>query len=364
LPHNKTKVFSECGAKFVGVMVPPVQCVVSENPLEFLRESFLVYETEETARRFLKERYRQIGVKGAERVAFRNVQTFIAWIRQAVGLFQSARGSGAWARPLLLYSGMMSFFKAWILTIDTGYPQTASVLRHGLSTRKKKSGNFSVLDEEIRMQKEGLFPLAARLAGTPIPSGEGYTFRELLSFLPDLCFRFPSLNSHSSWIRTEAEDGGLCITPEELVRLGMTPTSLYERLSRMYAGCPWIPGIAPTADGREMIRLLWRPAAYDASPPPRPFVPGLSVNMKGDHYLWIGNNRPLTPPGEWIAFGMLFFSLSMLCRYDPLLWSEIIFERIRRESVLIEPLLALAERKFPQLVLEALREERLVLFIR
>jgi len=69
--------------------------------------------------------------------------------------------------------------KALILSRTPDYPQNTSVLRHGLSTRKRKKSLFRFRDEEVRVQKEGLFPLLLGLFGIWGLEGEVLFMKEL-----------------------------------------------------------------------------------------------------------------------------------------------------------------------------------------
>ncbi len=46
-------------------------------------------------------------------------------------------------KPLLLYYGYVQLLKAILLTVDPIYPQSSSVLAHGVSTRKRKKQHYS-----------------------------------------------------------------------------------------------------------------------------------------------------------------------------------------------------------------------------
>ncbi|MEH7537842.1 YaaC family protein, partial [Bacillus toyonensis] len=48
-------------------------------------------------------------------------------------------------------------FKACLLTIDPNYPESTTVLAHGVTTRKRKKQGYQFLEDEVKIQKNGLF---------------------------------------------------------------------------------------------------------------------------------------------------------------------------------------------------------------
>ncbi|MBA4494123.1 YaaC family protein [Paenactinomyces guangxiensis] len=347
-----------------------VQC---ESPEQYIWEEYLFYENERWARKFLKQKYDRLGVEHPDRAAFKNVQAFITYLKQAKAIFLSLRQNSLWVQPLLLYYGMMSLLKALVLTLDTNYPHSSSVLRHGLSTRKRKKEQFCFLKDEIRVQKEGLFPLAAKLLQNPVPAGESYTAQDLLGCIPELqsscrrIFHAPTLIPVEFPTGEEEREkpGGMPFSLDESILdlLHLTPASFLERLNRPLPHPLFMLDMPEMWQGR--LRLIWKhPRVPHVWKWEKGFDhPWFYDNNKGGYYLWIDNNRPAEPLSEILLHYMLLFSLSMLCRYEPPLWGELIHSPVSEDAVLVQQLLKLVPRKFPHLVLNQLREEKLIIHV-
>ncbi len=58
---------------------------------------------------------------------------------------------------MLLFYGISQLFKACLLTIDPNYPESTTVLAHGVTTRKRKKQGYQFLEDEVKVQKNGLF---------------------------------------------------------------------------------------------------------------------------------------------------------------------------------------------------------------
>ncbi len=55
---------------------------------------------------------------------------------------------------MLLFYGMSQLFKACLLTIDPNYPESTTVLAHGVTTRKRKKQGYQFLEDEVKVQKK------------------------------------------------------------------------------------------------------------------------------------------------------------------------------------------------------------------
>ncbi|SEM83535.1 YaaC family protein [Lihuaxuella thermophila] len=346
----------------------PVRKVYCESPQQYIWEEYLFFENERSARTFLEEKYARLGMEHPERAAFKNVQAFTAYVKQAKNIFATLGQNSLWVRPFLLYYGMMSLLKALVLTRDIDYPQNTAVLRHGLSTRKRKREHYSFFQDEIRVQKEGLFPLAASLMQKPVPTGESYTPKELFGWIPELQTSYQKLFHAETLFPVECcpdgEDGMLLLLGERILnRLHVSTGSLLDKLNGL-AGEAQFSLAEPAVSGGH-LRLIWRhPYVRHVEDWEKGFDhPWFYENSKGDYYLWVGNNRPMEPLTEILVHYMLLFSLSMICRYDPPLWGEMIQGHASEKMVLVEQLLSLAERKYPQLLLRALTGEKLILYV-
>ncbi|MBA4602852.1 hypothetical protein H2C83_11120 [Thermoactinomyces sp. AMNI-1] len=305
---------------------------------------FVCLKNEELARKFLLRKYKQANFQEPERLSYKNVQSFTAYIRQALSLFHTALLGERWSQPLLLYYGMMNFIKAWILTKKPCYPESTTVLRHGLSTRKRKKGQFRFSEDEIRIQKEGLFPLLAAQMGVPVQAGDTLSVRELLGLLPDLqpvyqlifdqCTLFPV-----RWNLSTPSSPCLIVSEKILDECYLTSSAFVEKLNQQVKQTLFSLATPSIRKGK----------LYLACSLPAPELvrhPWLLVNKKGDYYLYAGNNRP-EPVPEVMCLFMLCFSMSMLCRYDPPLWEEIMLQPVHQEQLMLEQLINLIARGFP-----------------
>ncbi|MFC7440178.1 YaaC family protein [Laceyella putida] len=361
-----------------------IKCICTENPEQWIWTEYMLLQNEETARRYLIDAYSRRPFNQPDRLAYRNVPAFTSYINQATSLIKESQTNHPWVRPILLYYGMMSMLKAWLLTRIPDYPQNTAVLRHGLSTRKRKRERFRFCEDEIKIQREGLFPLVAEEWNLPPMTGESYTAKELFSFIPDLHPTYHRLFQQKSLARvffTRSGAGLLLHVPEQVLdHFHLSAERLVDKLNQARHGL-FSLSTSRGYDGYLTLHCACdeeglSTVVVDNPLPPHPGFPSLSTteslcvsfhhpwfyeNKKGDLYLWLGNDRPVAPLPEILVHLMLLFSLSMLCRYDPPLWGEIMLDNQQAEQIIIHELLELVPRKFAQLMLTAFAEEKLIL---
>ncbi|WP_206425325.1 YaaC family protein [Staphylospora marina] len=318
---------------------------------------------EEPARRFLEAAYERANVPSPKRSAYRNAESLAALIRQAESVFRPPVPHSPWLEPMLAYYGSMSLLKAWILSVHPEYPESTAVLRHGLSTRKKKKEPFHLFEDEVKVRKEGLVPLLAAMTNATDCIGETYKFGELAASLADMVSIHRAITGKSPLVPlkfapfpsgSKAEHRTLILLPEPVLdSLKLTPAALARKVARI-TGWELTVADPPVKDGTvRFVRTLKGDAGtgnMDGS------LSVLRENERGDHYLWIGNDRPVTPVPELLSRFMLLFSLCMLCRYDPPLWGEIALGTVREEGVWVRRFLDLTALRIPRLVLAKLEE--------
>ena len=351
-------------------MVSPVRFITCENSEQYIWERYLSWENETLVYQRLKKKYHAQKVSHPERAAFKNTPSIVYYIKQARAIFLKSHHIDRWFDPLSFYYGMMSLSKALILTVDTDYPKHTAILRHGLSTRKRKKSDYQFLFDAIKIQKDGLLPHMAQLFHHSIPAGTTYAPEELMGMIPELQESFQEVTGkttlfpiqiHSS--PSDSDPLGMLISLDSQVldHLHFPLSRLIERLNQ--AGRESFFQAEPAHKHPERLFLRWRhPQINHVLNWGYGFChPSFYENSKGDYFLWLGNNHLTHPIPEWIVHYLLLFAIGMLCRYEVPLWGEIL--DTAKESVLIERLLRIVKRKFPHLILQFLEREKWIVLI-
>jgi hypothetical protein len=137
-------------------------------------------------RPFLSTCYEKIQHPKADHHAYHNAERFMYGLNMGKDYWTTAEHTPLSVQPLLYYYGLNHYLKSMLLTVDPGYPATAKVLAHGLSTRKRKKQHYRFLEDDVRIQPHGLFPYAAHHLFGFTSAKEKISMDELLSPLESM----------------------------------------------------------------------------------------------------------------------------------------------------------------------------------
>lgn len=348
----------------VNTMFRAVHVIPCENPYNKLWDSFLFFENEPASKSFLQFIYEK-NYPGKEKIfAFQNTAKFIYNIKQARQYYSAALQSEILIRPLLLYYGMVSLMKAFILTQDPHYPSTTRVLQHGLTSRKIKKNEYFVGDDEIKIQKEGLLPFVHSFLSKD-PLQNRYKVHELFSLLPELNGAYQKVYQNKQHLipvnlsnfRDPLQPSTLFYLPESVLdATHRSYNSFIDYLNRHNTGQGrFSPSHLETPAG--IIRLEWNnPSKFHVSENGDGFENHLFLfDYKGNFYFRF-EAAPVLP--EITIHFMIMYILGMLCRYETERWGEIIFSFSSEDMYMIHEFLTLSSRKFPNLIYDVLLGER------
>ena len=109
------------------------------------------------------------------------------YLEQGELYYKQAMMSPFSLKPILLFYGYIHFIKAIVLTEDPEYPETTTVLAHGITSRKRKKQQYRFLQDEVKVQKNGLFSHFSDLVfHVKHIIGEKYKMEDLLVQIPEL----------------------------------------------------------------------------------------------------------------------------------------------------------------------------------
>lgn len=349
-------------------MAKRIRKMISEDPYQKMWDTYVYFESEPTTKAFLEQVYEKREVTESKRLAFQNTPKFIYFIKQAREYFHAAKQSHILVKPLLTYYGMMSLMKAVVLTMDPTYPSTTSVLRHGITTRKIKKLDYVFHEDEVKIQKEGLVPLFYQLLTNKDhwPQNK-YRVKDLLALVPELHESFCRLYG-TSFIeplfiagKKDDETGNTLVYIAESI-FDITQGDLNQWLNKINhwnQGESRFVSVKPSSSG--LWELHWQHPSqthvYDCADG---FNNSLFLqDFKGRYYIYRSVDQ-LEPLPEVLIQYLLMYNLGMLCRYETELWGEIIFSFSSGDMYMINELLNITMRKFPNLILNLLFDEVLI----
>ncbi|BCJ87462.1 YaaC family protein [Effusibacillus dendaii] len=333
----------------------------TEEPYRKMWDTFVYFENEQTASRYLRERYEKIGLPDPQRSAYLATPKLIFGIKQARQYYRAAESCDIMTKPLLLYYGMMSLARAFIASCDPDYPSNTSVLKHGLSTRKLKRDSYQFMEDEIRIQKDGLFiVLHQLLGGSPFSDKQKVYIKNLLAVIPELADgyqRLYGLPSVCELHTRQTENKTYWDLPRWLLQAANhTREEFLSLLNRMSGNSYNLPkDIFQLAESDPPGRLH----VYHLSPVT--FHPLLIYDFYGQSYIRYPLADDTVIPEISLHF-MVMFVLGMLCRYETERWGEMILSYYSQDVYLINEFLNISMRKFPNLILNELFGEQYIFY--
>ncbi|MBP2243349.1 hypothetical protein J2Z40_003985 [Cytobacillus eiseniae] len=306
--------------------------------------SFLPFFSADSTQKFLQRCYENQQLPKAEQNSYEKSYPFIYYLEHGQIYFQQAKLAPLIIQPILLFYGLVHFIKACILTVDPNYPETTSVLAHGVSTRKRKKQQYQFFQDEVKFQKSGLFPyMAEKMFHMEHIEGEKATMEDLFTQIPELHALFIQMEGKNTFVPIEQKGKVLSIPKIILDTYHMTESRFIDYLKRKS-----IVEIIPEPLDEDFIHIQSpSPSLYEPLP--------IRHNLAKDHFcLPIVKNTFNTYP-ELLIHYLLLYNLSMIARYETEWWSELIKMMPNQDYPFIQSFLQITEKKGPSLVFHYLK---------
>src|SRR5699024_5380496 len=134
-------------------------------------------------------RYNQLHIPDAARLSYQNANPFMYNLEHGHVFYTNGKKGDPLLQPIHYFYGMVHLLKAILLSIRPYYPESTKMLAHGVSTRKRKKKQYSFLEDEVKIQHQGLFPyFSEHLFHMKQMPFEKITMQRLASLIPELTF--------------------------------------------------------------------------------------------------------------------------------------------------------------------------------
>ncbi|WP_280772260.1 YaaC family protein [Salipaludibacillus daqingensis] len=297
-----------------------------------------VFQSAAFAKQFLLKKYTHQSFSHATEKAFHNCYSFIYYIQIGDQYFHQGKIAPLSIKPVLLFYGLSHWLKAALLIVDPDYPATTQVLAHGLSTRKRKKKGYEFLSDDVRIQKDGLFPyLSNILFHVKQLSGEKRTMRQLLFNIPEMMPTLQTIAQESGLIHLKPLNNQTFSVQKESLKRWDDPLRTWIRqLSKDVQG-DFIP-----KEMQDDIQLTFLPPKPNRS---------LVFRYRMDDHIFAPVDRSfLIQLPELLIHYALLYQLSMICRYEAEWWGELIYSFSFNDLPIITDYLHISQQKCPWLL--------------
>ena len=308
-------------------------------------QSFSHFFSASDTQKYLQNCYQKAGLENAEQKGYENSYPFIYYLEHAQIYYEQAEQSPLLIKPILLFYGFVHLIKACILTKCPNYPENTSVLSHGVSSRKRKKQQYEFFEDEVKYQKNGLFPyMLEHMFHLKHIEGDKITMCKLLQQIPELSPMFQRLEKQTTFIKIPLQQSSFAFPIEVIDPYHMTENRFIEYIhskssdtlvfQKSQNGCLIFDCFNP------QLRLLPLKYHYEEQ--------GFYFSMLRGELL----NFP-----ELISHYLLLYNLSMISRYETEWWSELLKMMPNKDYPFIVRFLEITLEKGPFLAYQFLMEQ-------
>ncbi|WP_431307313.1 YaaC family protein [Ferdinandcohnia quinoae] len=307
----------------------------------FIWQSFNALHAANTTQRLLYKCYKKAPIQDAEKKSYENSYPFIYYLEHGQNYYKLAENAPLSIKPVLLFYGMVQLLKACLLTVDPQYPESTSVLAHGVSTRKRKKQSYEFFHDEVKVQKNGLFShFSNQMFHIRQIEGEKLSMGQLLKRIPELHNLFSLHFQKDLYIKTPLKDKSTFIIPNEtLDAYHMTSQRLLSFIEST------IPFGTIYIESEEIFLSL----DTNSNLLPLTSSPLLFHLYEGEFYL-PRERELLTIFPEVMVHYLILYNLSMISRYETEWWSELLHTYSSNDYPFIRQFLAISADKVPYLL--------------
>lgn len=306
--------------------------------------NYSIFFSAEHTQQMLKKCYDKAQIENADQKSFENCYPFIYYLEHAQTYYDQAQKSPLLIQPILLFYGFVHLIKACILTIQPNYPENTSVLAHGVSTRKRKKQQYQFFQDEVKIQKNGLFPfIAEKMFHMKHLEGEKANMGDLLNSIPELNEHFITMEGRSTFIKVKQKEDFIHFPNQILDKFHMTEN----RFQDFYRTKSLYPIEFEKREDEKAFKLMDK--SMDCVPLRYHFE-------EGTFYFPIIKNDLMHYP-EMLIHYLLLYNLSMIARYETEWWSELIKMMPNKDYPFISNFLKIAINKGPFLIYQYLNSD-------
>jgi YaaC-like Protein len=305
---------------------------------------FDMFFSSQKTQQFLAKQYEKINVKDSNGNSFDKTYGFIYYIEHGKKYYQLADQAPTELKPVLLFYGMIQLMKACILCVDPDYPDSSAVLAHGLSSRKRKKRSYEFLNDEVKVQKTGLFNhFCEKLFHMKHVEGEKFSMIHLLRMIPELTPLFYQMTEEAGLVQiTQLSQTNFILPVQTAEQLHMSADRFLEYTNAMFSSKFSVELNEDHQSGFILqANEILKP--YDSFP--------LSYHLSENAYYFPLDRESLQAPAlnEFMVHYVILYNLSMLSRYDTEWWSELFHTYTSEELPYINQFLTITAKKIPYL---------------
>ncbi|WP_243388566.1 YaaC family protein [Bacillus kexueae] len=298
---------------------------------------YISFHSTQTVQKILLNQYEKINISNPEQKAFENCYPFMYYLMHAKNYFYTAEKSPISVQPTLLFYGLCQLIKASILTVDPSYPAHSNLLAHGVSTRKRKKQNYLFLNDEVKIQKHGLYGhMAHHLFQLSFIEGEKYSMKQLLKRIPEVQGLFRQSFQESTFLPVHQQNQELHINKSYAETYFISSNRLKQLMvEKLELSFITEDKVNLTFKALEKSEIYWHSK--------------LSYNLEESSICIPSHKDQLMVFPEVLVHYLILYNLSMISRYETEWWYDLLYSHSSVDYVFILRFLETSLQKVPYL---------------
>lgn len=302
-------------------------------------DAFFTYlDSQQSAQKYLFHCYQKITGIDAETKSYENCNTFMYYLDHGRKFYENGKKLDVLLQPILFFYGMIHLLKACLLTKRPNYPESTSILAHGVSTRKRKKKQYTFMDDEVKVQHNGLFPyFSEHLFSFKSLPFEKVNMKQLLSLIPELSLLF-RLHGEEQLVKVGKVNSTNIKFPIALLdHYHLTEKAFIHRINK------YIPPIIQINTNQSTMHIeIAKPLTVEHGP----FY--IDLDNQTIHFPVLREN--FLPISEVMLHYLLLYNLSMLSRYEAEWWGDLLVTKPELDYPFITYFLQNTAKKIPILL--------------
>ncbi|WP_085993776.1 YaaC family protein [Oceanobacillus senegalensis] len=307
------------------------------------KNDFYTYLTsQQTAQSFLHHCYKQQDEIEAESKSYENSQAFLYYLDHGRRFYDIGNHVELFAKPVLYFYGLTHLLKACLLTKRPNYPESTTLLSHGVTARKRKKRDYTFLEDEVKVQQKGLFPyFSNHLFSIDHMPFEKIKMKDLFANLPEFNHFF-ALTGERKMEKVGSTGSFILAFPAQVLDTHhLTEKAFIKRIE------PYLPNIVDIDSDQSRLQIK---------------MDQKLTKSKGPFYIHMNNGLIYFPIhreqflaiSEIMIHYLLLYNLSMLCRYEAEWWGDLLTSKPDVDYPFIKHFLHVTAEKIPKLLEEEL----------
>ena len=297
-------------------------------------EFYTYLNAQQHAQSFLYQCY--LGMEDAEAKSYQNYSTFMYLLDHSQRFYENGKKSDELVQPVLYFYGMVHLLKAYLLTKRPDYPESTSLLAHGVTARKRKKKFYTFTDDEVKVQQHGMFPyFSEHLYATKRIPFEKIRMETLFSLLPEMSNFFALQKQEKLTVIGSANSVHLQFPTKLFDNYHLTEKAFIARIQN------YLPVIKEIKSGKLMLDIELEDYVDFSNGP-------FFKHMDNNQLYFPANRDSFLPISEVMIHYLLLFNLSMLCRYESEWWGDLFVSKADMDYPLIHHFLQVTAQKIPR----------------